>query len=131
MTFKTMCDEFNDVVISIDESNRLTTSEMKTPLKSLVGKKGAAVVVSPIAPSPSDSAGSSVSSSSSVSSDDEPSSSNDDKIIPMSEHKLAEMNGLHAEEPLLRENPNRFVLFPIQDNDVSIPLVPFGFCRAD
>ncbi|MBV5344168.1 MAG: hypothetical protein JZU63_00790, partial [Rhodoferax sp.] len=66
MTFKTMCDEFNDVVISIDESNRLTTSEMKTPLKSLVGKKGAAVVVSPIAPSPSDSAGSSVSSSSSV-----------------------------------------------------------------
>lgn len=24
-----------------------------------------------------------------------------------------------AEEPLLRENPRRFVLFPIQDNEVS------------
>jgi len=23
-------------------------------------------------------------------------------------------------DPLLQENPNRFVLFPIQDNDVSL-----------
>ena len=40
----TLCDEYN-VVISIDESNRLATSEMRTPPKGLVGKKGATVVV--------------------------------------------------------------------------------------
>ena len=113
----TLCDEYN-VVISIDESNRLATSEMRTPPKGLVGKKGA-TAVSPVAPSPSDSAGSSVSSGSSMSLDDEQ-SSDVGKIAPVLEHKIAEMRGLHAEEPLLRENPNRFVLFPIQDNDVSV-----------
>jgi hypothetical protein len=33
-------------------------------------------------------------------------------------HKIAEESGMHAPEPLLTENPHRFVLFPIQDNDV-------------
>jgi hypothetical protein len=36
-----------------------------------------------------------------------------------SEHKLAEEMGEFAEEPLLKESKHRFVLFPIQDNDVS------------
>ena len=40
--------------------------------------------------------------------------------IVMSEHKRAEMEGRFKEEPLLKDNPARFVLFPIQDNDVSI-----------
>ena len=36
-----------------------------------------------------------------------------------SEHKIAEEMGDFAEEPLLKESKHRFVLFPIQDNDVS------------
>ena len=34
-------------------------------------------------------------------------------------HKLLEERGFERSEPLLQENPNRFVLFPIQDDDVS------------
>ena len=43
--------------------------------------------------------------------------------IVITEHKRAELEGRHAEEPLLKENPNRFVLFPIQDAEVSIAIV--------
>jgi len=38
--------------------------------------------------------------------------------IVITEHKRAELEGRHAEEPLLKENPNRFVLFPIQDAEI-------------
>eukprot|EP00559_Dactyliosolen_fragilissimus_P008296 CAMPEP_0184858790 /NCGR_PEP_ID=MMETSP0580-20130426/3836_1 /TAXON_ID=1118495 /ORGANISM="Dactyliosolen fragilissimus" /LENGTH=410 /DNA_ID=CAMNT_0027355097 /DNA_START=62 /DNA_END=1294 /DNA_ORIENTATION=- len=34
------------------------------------------------------------------------------------EHKILEMEGKHLPEPLLKENPGRFVLFPIQDAEV-------------
>ncbi|CAJ1949592.1 unnamed protein product [Cylindrotheca closterium] len=34
------------------------------------------------------------------------------------DHKLKEEQGLFADEPLLKENPHRFVIFPIQDNDL-------------
>jgi hypothetical protein len=34
-------------------------------------------------------------------------------------HKIQEDQGMMADEPLLTENPQRFVIFPIQDNDVS------------
>ena len=37
----------------------------------------------------------------------------------VSEHKKAEMEGRHDEEPLLKENPGRFVLFPIKEPEVS------------
>ena len=47
------------------------------------------------------------------------SSSRLNNTIAPSEHKVAENEGRHAVEPLLKDNPNRFVLFPIQDNDVS------------
>lgn len=39
--------------------------------------------------------------------------------VVMSEHRRAEMNGEHIPEPILKENPSRFVLFPIQHQDVS------------
>ena len=39
--------------------------------------------------------------------------------IVMSDHKRAEIEGRFKEEPLLKDNPGRFVLFPIQDADVS------------
>lgn len=40
-------------------------------------------------------------------------------IVAKTEHKLAEERGDLTEEPLLKENPRRFVLFPIQDDEVS------------
>jgi hypothetical protein len=49
-------------------------------------------------------------------------SSDDDSIankVCKTQHRLAQDNGELAEEPLLKENPHRFVLFPIQDNEVS------------
>ena len=38
-------------------------------------------------------------------------------IMP-SKHKIAEKEGRLAIEPLLKENPHRFVLFPIQHADI-------------
>jgi hypothetical protein len=37
-----------------------------------------------------------------------------------SDHKLKEMNGELAPEPLLLADKSRFVLFPIKHNDVSV-----------
>jgi hypothetical protein len=39
----------------------------------------------------------------------------------VSEPKNAELSNLSTEELLLKENPGRFVLFPIQDTEVSEP----------
>ena len=38
--------------------------------------------------------------------------------VSVTEFKRRELEGTMAPEPLLAENPNRFVLFPIQDNDI-------------
>lgn len=40
------------------------------------------------------------------------------KRIGKSDHKIAEELGFPMEEPLLKENPHRFVLFPIEDNEI-------------
>ena len=40
-------------------------------------------------------------------------------LLKKTEQKLREERGELAPEPLLKENPQRFVIFPIQDNDVS------------
>ena len=64
---------------------------------------------------------SAASTNSSVSSDDasvEDISSSIGKDILMSDHRKAEVAGRFVPEPLLMDNPNRFVLFPIQDNEV-------------
>ncbi|KAG7338078.1 ribonucleotide reductase, small chain [Nitzschia inconspicua] len=39
-------------------------------------------------------------------------------LIQKTEHKLKEERGELEPEPLLKENPHRFVIFPIQDNDL-------------
>jgi ribonucleoside-diphosphate reductase subunit M2 len=39
-------------------------------------------------------------------------------LNPPSKHRTAETTGLLAPEPLLRANPHRFVLFPIQHDDI-------------
>lgn len=43
----------------------------------------------------------------------------EDAITMKTDHKLKEERGELVPEPLLVENPHRFVIFPIQDNDVS------------
>ena len=55
-------------------------------------------------------------------SDDEASQGSTDGVTMLlrkTEHKLLEEQGLMDDEPLLKPNPYRFVLFPIQDSDVS------------
>lgn len=41
-------------------------------------------------------------------------------LLRKTEQKLREERGELTTEPLLKENPQRFVIFPIQDNDVSM-----------
>ena len=109
MTAETLSNEFN-ITLNLDETNRMNNSANKTPAKSLVTSDKAAVV----SPEPVDSP--SVSSEPSVDSLDEA----NNKQVQVSKHKLDELAGRHLEEPLLKENPGRFVLFPIQDNEVSV-----------
>ncbi len=67
------------------------------------------------------------SSSSSVSSSDDQSVENNDidaaqnqvQKITVTEHRRKELAGELLPEPLLEENPGRFVLFPIQNPEVS------------
>ena len=111
MTIETLDNEFN--MIRLDESNRIMTDN-KTPVKSL------SKTMSPITPESGSQSVTSLSCNSSVDSDDVPASSGFPREINLvSEHKLAELAGLHAEEPLLKENPHRYVLFPIEEPDVS------------
>jgi ribonucleoside-diphosphate reductase subunit M2 len=42
----------------------------------------------------------------------------DIQLVSKSDHKLLEDSGFPVEEPLLKENPHRFVLFPIQHDDI-------------
>ena len=48
------------------------------------------------------------------------------KAITKSDHKIAEERGFHVAEPLLKENPHRFVLFPIEDDEVRTALTSFS-----
>uniref|UniRef100_A0A7S0C8G5 Uncharacterized protein n=1 Tax=Proboscia inermis TaxID=420281 RepID=A0A7S0C8G5_9STRA len=41
-----------------------------------------------------------------------------EKIVPMTAHRRAEVEGRLKPEPLLADNPGRFVIFPIQHEDV-------------
>lgn len=41
------------------------------------------------------------------------------RLFQKTDHKMQEDHGLMDDEPLLKENPHRFVIFPIQDNEVS------------
>lgn len=113
MTIDNLTSGFN--LIHLDESNRFMTSE--TAVKVLGNIKS--LVVSPEFTGPeSESYDFSASSDASSTSSDEIAPFHRD-VASISEHKLDELAGRHAVEPLLKENPNRFVLFPIEDNDVS------------
>lgn len=99
-----------DEVDFLDERNNANLYLSKDPIATTPTKQPRAAAVSP--------SSCSVSSGSSISSDSDDSSSFTKKLLK-SDHKLAEEAGQFLPEPLLLENPNRFVLFPIQDNDVS------------
>uniref|UniRef100_A0A7R9WJJ5 Uncharacterized protein n=2 Tax=Pseudictyota dubia TaxID=2749911 RepID=A0A7R9WJJ5_9STRA len=118
----------------LEEANRLTTAMAGANLSESATDEPRPVIVpttkSPATPSAavvSDSdASSSLNSLSDDSSEDgskESGSFGDSareattKIV-VTEHKRAEMEGRHIAEPLLQENPNRFVLFPIQNKEV-------------
>jgi hypothetical protein len=46
-------------------------------------------------------------------------------LVEKTDHKLQEERGELELDPLLKENPHRFVIFPIQDNDVGV----YGIAR--
>ena len=100
----------------LDEKNH---SLSETPAKSPVSR---ATVVSPDNSISSCAASCSVSSSGTEARDviDEEAET---RQICKTQHKRDEEDGLHLPEPLLVENPHRFVLFPIQDDDVSLVIL--------
>ena len=96
----------------LDKSNRKNTenNQMIVPSTPTANHLQSFVTVSPD--------NSSISSNSSEGSlEDEESFKSESKPV-ITDHKLAELAGKHLPEPLLMENPGRFVLFPIQDNEV-------------
>ncbi|KAL7543906.1 hypothetical protein ACHAWF_007481 [Thalassiosira exigua] len=99
----------------LDEGNRMTTHE--TPIKPRLDKQNADErrAVTPT----SVSSASDLSVDSSLDGDEALSRpSSPQQEAPVSDHKLDELMGRHEEEPLLKENPGRFVLFPIQDPEI-------------
>ena len=108
MTVEVISNEFGNLGIALDQTNRMMKEgSSSTPTKKI---RDEPYCVSPDC--------------SSVSSDDSepvPPSPSSSAIanVTVSEHKLDELAGRHAEEPLLKENPRRYVLFPIEDAEVS------------
>mmetsp|Transcript_30652 Transcript_30652/g.74026 ORF Transcript_30652/g.74026 Transcript_30652/m.74026 type:complete len:410 (-) Transcript_30652:192-1421(-) len=102
-------DAFDRIVL--DESNHVEPP--KTPTKA---SRYPCSSFAPVSPYSDDS-----SAASSSSQDDGacriPKIRNSNKIA-VSEHKLAELSGRFLEEPLLKENPRRYVLFPIEDAEI-------------
>lgn len=112
----------DDAASFLDEANHqmggMTLQDVKSPPDS----KAITALVSP----PTGCSVSSTSSSGSyISEEDTNSVSSSSSIANMfqSDHKKAEIAGRHVPEPLLVENPHRFVIFPIQDAEVCSFLV--------
>jgi len=100
MTISNLLNEFEN--ITLDPLNR----SAQTPVKTLP-----IADANPVSPDSDDS----------VSSDDNSFTRSNAIVreVRVSEHKKDEMEGRHHEEPLLKENPGRFVLFPIKEPEVS------------
>ena len=116
----------------LDATSKSNNDDMKKDLvvESNVSKLPSTVSLSVISDTDSTPSafGSSASSTSSNSNDSTFSSSKLDEIvhkISESEHRQLEEKGLLEPEPLLVENKRRFVLFPIEHNDVSKISVSF------
>jgi hypothetical protein len=114
----------------LDESNRLSASLASARIEDTLEIDADHTVIGKMPPaqvtpsshrlSSKDSLFSDNSSNSSESFDmDDLPPSTADKCVVKTAHKLAEERGSYQVEPLLKENPHRFVLFPIQDIEVS------------
>ncbi|KAL7533254.1 hypothetical protein ACHAWF_004430 [Thalassiosira exigua] len=116
MTILDITSDFDGIVLN--EANR--AEPPKTPTK--VYPSSSYAPVSPIADD-SSVASSSSASSSSLARRSSPQHlllpGTTDKVV-VSEHKRAELLGRFLEEPLLKDNPKRFVLFPIEDEELQI-----------
>ena len=103
-------------VINNLEQQFSNLSSVDTLTKDAEGTAGTQTMISPSKSAAS--GGASIYSSS----DDEEASHDDgigaQMLVKKTDHKLKEEQGMLSDEPLLKENPYRFVLFPIQDNDV-------------
>ena len=117
--------EFDFDRITLDERNNISNTAPKTPVKKLIEPYAPVSPYSDNSPStPSRSILTPLSPARArLQRRDDAFSDSFGEIgnrIVMSEHKRAEMEGRFKDEPLLKDNPGRFVLFPIKDNDVSI-----------
>jgi len=110
MTADSINTAFTDFVL--DERHR---SEGQTPTKAT---KAPPASVSPDPASPARGFSRSSASLDSECASVDPSALPACTAVTASEHKREELAGRHAEEPLLKENPHRYVLFPIQDADI-------------
>lgn len=108
MTINAITDDFDRISIVLDESNHIEAP--KTPTKASSYPSSSFTPVSPYSSDESCDASSSLSSS--------PCDVDTKMVVKKSEHKIAELSGRFLEEPLLKENPSRFVLFPIEDADI-------------
>jgi hypothetical protein len=118
-------DLISDEVDFLDERNKQNTRLRSENAADMTPPKGVTQQPALISPSPSSHSISSNSSSGDISEDDYV------KKIAKTEHRIAELEGRHLPEPLLTENPGRFVLFPIQDNDVSVLSLNFSCSKSN
>ena len=134
MTVDSLAQEFDDIVISLDENNR-NFEAPKSPVKQYKLPSSYAPVSpfseedddandspsrSPAAAGPSIPMNLSAENLQSKFDNGDNNKNNNSRSteVVISEHKQAELDGRHLEEPLLKENPGRFVLFPIQEPEV-------------
>mmetsp|Transcript_10154 Transcript_10154/g.14940 ORF Transcript_10154/g.14940 Transcript_10154/m.14940 type:complete len:472 (+) Transcript_10154:141-1556(+) len=132
--------EFSEATPFLDEANHIASALSKSTLEEKDDKKQMAMK-KPVLTTPSctamfheisgdaeftstDESSTSGSSASGDESQDSPETCVDllkkrTKNVAMTDHRRAELEGRHKPEPLLVENPGRFVLFPIQDKEVS------------
>mmetsp|Transcript_17795 Transcript_17795/g.25756 ORF Transcript_17795/g.25756 Transcript_17795/m.25756 type:complete len:330 (+) Transcript_17795:141-1130(+) len=131
--------EFSEATPFLDETNHIASALSKSTLEEKDDKKQMAMK-KPVLTTPSctamfheisgdaeftssDESSTSGSSASGDESQDSPETCVDlvkkrTKNVAMTDHRRAELEGRHKPEPLLVENPGRFVLFPIQDKEI-------------
>mmetsp|Transcript_18283 Transcript_18283/g.26815 ORF Transcript_18283/g.26815 Transcript_18283/m.26815 type:complete len:440 (+) Transcript_18283:141-1460(+) len=131
--------EFSEATPFLDEANHIASALSKSTLEEKDDKKQMAMK-KPVLTTPSctamfheisgdaeftstDESSTSGSSASGDESQDSPETCVDlvkkrTKNVAMTDHRRAELEGRHKPEPLLVENPGRFVLFPIQDKEI-------------
>lgn len=112
---RTFNDKASDLNSAVDsEAKSSSTTQRKTPLQQLKSTPPKDVEYVPVTPEKTLSEDDYTSDTDSSSQD----SSEFDKILVASKHKQEELAGMHDSDPLLAENPGRFVLFPLKHNDI-------------